>query len=148
VRRSTLEAIGGYFRPEYKHHFIDSDLALRIWSAGGACGFTEGAYVVRSPRQQADPATAERLARSRDASMKADMAIFVQRWGSRYGRGWKTEEVGDIIIDVDPIFRHFVATDNTIYFNSPLFAEAHRHYVHMMANLHNGRAAASTVASH
>jgi hypothetical protein len=146
VRRSTLDRVGGYFRPEFRHHFIDSDLALRIWSAGGACGFTENNYVVRKLRGGGDATMAERLAGSRSASVRSDMDIFVQRWGARYGQGWPMQDVYDIIIDVDPIFRHFVATENTIYLNTPLFKQAHEHYVQMMAALHNGRTSAPFAA--
>lgn len=143
VRQSTLDAVGGFYRPGLKHHFTDADFAFRIWSIGGACGFTEGAYVERTPRNtDGMAATSQRLAESRDTALQKDTAIFLNAWQARYGRGWKTETLRDINIDVDPIFRMFVADGNTIYFNHPKFAEAHQHYVQMMAALHQRQDAA------
>lgn len=143
ARRSTLDAVGGFFSPRYKHHFTDADFAFRIWSIGGACGYTERDYVERKPRETAGFAdTAMRLDSARNESLQRDMGTFLGLWGARYGKGWNTEELRAINIDVDPIFRMFVADGNTIYFNHPKFAEAHQHYVQMMAALHQRQEAA------
>ena len=143
LRRTTMEAIGGFYLPQLRHHFTDSDFALRIWSIGGACGFTERDYIERKPRDTAGFAdTAMRLDSSRNESLKRDMETFLGLWGARYGKGWNARELRSINIDVDPIFRMFVADGNTIYVNHPKFAEAHQHYVQMMGALHQGRDAA------
>lgn len=134
VRRATLEAVGGFYLSNYKHHFTDSDFALRIWSIGGACGFTERGYIVRTPREAgASAATAQQLANSRAESIRRDMDVFTQAWAPRYGQGWRLEDLRDFNIDVDAIFRMFVADGNTIYLNDSSFADAHRRYVRNMA---------------
>lgn len=139
VRRSTVEKVGGFFRPQYKHHFTDSDFAFRIWSAGGECGWTPGNYVTRLKRE-ADADSAARLDASRNASLRTDTAAFLGFWRDRYGRGWETGELRDFNIDVDPIFRMFVDKgSNTIFFNDPAFADAHRQYRLMMAAIHQGQ---------
>ena len=144
VRRSTLDAVGGFFSPRYKHHFTDADLAFRIWSVGGACGFTERDYIEIKPRDVGDSVkAAERLDASRNESLRRDMDAFLGLWGARYGKGWKTDDLRDFNIDVDPIFRMFVADENTIYVNHPMFAESHRRYLRNMVALHQRDALAS-----
>ncbi len=140
VRRSTLEAVGGFLSPRYKHHFTDSDFAFRIWSIGGACGFTERDYIERKPRDVGNSVeAAERLDASRNESLKRDKDAFLGLWRARYGQGWKTDELRDFNIDVDPIFRLFVADENTIYLNHPMFVEAHQRYLRNMVALHGQR---------
>jgi hypothetical protein len=137
VRRSTLDAVGGFFLPRYRQGFVDPDLALRIWSIGGACGFTEGAFIDRISRGLDPSATTalEKLEASKAALADADTETFVRHWGARYGQGWTTDHYTDFNIDVDPIFRMFVADGNTIYVNNALFAAAHRRYLRNRAGL-------------
>ena len=137
VRRSTLDAVGGFFLPRFRQAFVDSDLAFRIWSIGGACGFTEGNYIDRISRKidLASATMTEQLEASKAALAKSDTDAFVRLWGARYGHGWKTDHYRDFNIDVDPIFRMFVADGNTIYVNNALFAEAHQRYLRNRAGL-------------
>jgi hypothetical protein len=138
VRRSVAEQVGGFYNPALKHHFTDSDFAFRVWSAGGACGWTGADYIERI---RLDEAGAADLAARRAASLGADMATFLDRWRPRYGQGWRADALSDFNLDIDPVFRAFLPTENTIYLNHPSFQAAHRHYVQMMANLYQAQAA-------
>lgn len=135
VRRATLDLVGGFFSPEYKHSFTDADFAFRIWSAGGACGYTERGYITRTARKAGASATADNLEEARVAAAKPDTDRFLSLWGQRYGQGWPTAHYKDFNIDVDALFRIFVADGNTIYVNNILFAEAHRRYLRNLAGL-------------
>ena len=112
-RRSYLDAVG-WFDPAYKKGFADSDLALRIWSAGGRCEWSDKAYIVvhhddnRKDGVVFDP---------------RDMELFVERWAPVYGQGWQTGHIRDFNMDVVPEDFTGLVSDNTFHQNCPSFRD-------------------------
>ena len=45
AKRQTLDRIGGFFDPTYHAHWVDSDLSLRCWEAGGRVETCFGATI-------------------------------------------------------------------------------------------------------
>ena len=48
MRRSAVEAVGGWLSGDYRYGLSDADLGLRVWSRGGRCEWSK----VRAIRQQ------------------------------------------------------------------------------------------------
>lgn len=113
ARRSTVERVG-WLTDEYRTGFADSDLAMRVWDAGGRCEWTsEGVIVVHDDD-----------GRKNGAIFKpADLELFVRRWSPRYGRGWDTSHLRGFNNDVTPErFAEFVDdTGLSINYNDPRF---------------------------
>ncbi|MBM3549739.1 MAG: hypothetical protein FJX54_22600 [Alphaproteobacteria bacterium] len=129
VRRATLEKVGGFYSPDLKHHFTDSDFAFRILSIGGACGWTDGHYIDRIPRDVTGTGEiALRLNIARNEALAKDTAAFLAKWQSRYGQGWQTDQLHHFNIDVPYILRLMLAEGNTIYQNNPIVARMARNF--------------------
>lgn len=126
ARRSVLDAAGGYFDPSYIAHFVDADLGLRVWHAGGRCERTDLPLISRVPRQgkeDVDPIT-----RSSSALVIQDTRHFTGRWASIYGRGWPMESYEDFNLDVDALFEAVVGEDWSIFLNDPVFKRLLENY--------------------
>ena len=113
VRRQYMDQVGWY-DPAYKKGFADSDLALRIWQAGGRCEWSRDIAIVvhhdddRKAGVVFDP---------------ADMQLFLHRWAPVYGAGWRTAKLRDFNMDVVPEDFAQLVTDNTFFHNKPEFRE-------------------------
>jgi hypothetical protein len=121
VRRSTLETLG-FFSDSYQAHFADSDLALRIWEAGGRCEFSSRPLIVHH-----DPKRDEGRTR-KYKSLPQDMAIFSERWKAKYGRGWNTSRLEDFNLDINPATQLTLVSDNTVWLNDPLFKQLYDNF--------------------
>ncbi len=110
VRREYIEQVGWY-DPAYLKGFADGDLALRIWSAGGRCEWTDAGLI-----------QVDMVADNRKAGVmfeQSDMDLFVERWAPRYGDGWATSHIRDFNIDIEPYHFHALVEGNSIYQNHP-----------------------------
>lgn len=122
MRRHDVEAVGGWITPGYRAGFGDSDLAMRVWSCGGRCEWSDIGliYPSRADRRKLTDATDRRPAAN---YTDADMALFLSRWAPIYGAGWDTSRIDGFNIDVRPEENTDLASGNTFFFNSPDFAE-------------------------
>ncbi len=115
ARRATFETVG-YFSDAYQAHFGDSDLALRIWSAGGRCEFTRRPLIIHYTTKDRDHGPTRKL-----TSYEQDKAVLVERWAGRYGIGWDTAIGTNFNSDIDPLTQIAFVRDHTIFFNDPKF---------------------------
>jgi hypothetical protein len=114
TRRSNLERVG-WFDPAYRKGFADSDLALRIWSAGGRCEWTETSQLVVHHDDDRKAGV---------VFTDADMALFLSRWASRYGKGWDTSQIRGFNMDVVPEDFPALVDSNTFHRNDPSFRQS------------------------
>jgi hypothetical protein len=74
ARRDTLAAIGGLFDPAYVSSYVDCDLGLRVWEAGGRCEVcVEATYAHMVARVR------RRTTRDPD-NQRRDFERFMSRW--------------------------------------------------------------------
>jgi Glycosyl transferase family 2 len=122
ARRACFEAVD-YFSADFQHHFVDPDLGLRIWEAGGRCEFSQ------RPLIRVAESDATRSGSSRkETSLDSDLRTYLGKWGDKFGRGWPTALVTDFNIDVDPLLQLVVASEFTVTFNHPLFKSLYDNY--------------------
>lgn len=122
MRRRTIEAIGGYYPSEFRAHFADPDIGMRVWSAGGRCEFSPQPLIARVQRDEGP------LERHKSASLDGDMRLFLSRWQPVYGAGWAGDELRDFNIDLDFVLGLLLTRDHTIHFNNPVLAGLARNY--------------------
>jgi hypothetical protein len=116
MRRSDVLSLGWY-DPIFRASWGDVDLGLRIWDAGGRCEWSSEPVMSVHPDDEIN-------GRRVDWS---DMHRFIERWGKKYGKGWRTEWIGDFNLDVYPEMVPQLVEDNTIYFNDPSFVDLVKH---------------------
>lgn len=121
VRRATLDAVG-FFSDRYQAHFADSDLALRIWEGGGRCEFSSRPLIIHH-----DPKRDQGRTR-KHRSLAADMAVFSERWKSKYGRGWDTDQLEDFNLEINPATQLTLVNGNTVWLNDPLFKQLYDNF--------------------
>ncbi|HEX9465237.1 MAG TPA: hypothetical protein VGB82_21750 [Alphaproteobacteria bacterium] len=126
ARRGGLAAIG-YYSDAYQAHFADSDLALRIWSAGGRCEFSERPLIALDTGNL-------RPATRKGKAMAADMATFVQRWAGRYGAGWDVSHLDGFLLDLNPLLQLSCVRERTVRLNTPRLKELYDNYHASMAS--------------
>jgi hypothetical protein len=112
IRRKYVEQVGWY-DPAYLKGFADGDLALRVWSAGGRCEWSDHGLVHVHLEDD----------NRKDGVMFApsDMDLFVSRWAPRYGAGWDTGNLRGFNIDVEPNQFPGLCDGSTVYRNDPAF---------------------------
>lgn len=120
ARRAPLAALG-YYAEAYQAHFADADLALRIWSAGGRCEFSERPLIALDTNNV-------RAGTRKGKAMAADMATFVQRWTPKYGQGWDVSHLDGFLLDLNPLLQLTLARENTVYLNTPRAKELYDNY--------------------
>ena len=79
-----------WFSGEYRRGFADCDLAMRVWDAGGRCEPSEIGVVLRHAD---DERKEDDLLESEVHSTSEDMALFLSRWGEKYGAGYDLSRV-------------------------------------------------------
>lgn len=113
-RRRYVEEIG-WFDSAFKKGFADSDLALRVWRAGGRCEWSAREQIVAHPDD------------NRKAGVvfePADMDLFLRRWAPVYGKGWRTGNLRDFNMDVESASFPALAGEQTFFRNDPSFRDA------------------------
>ena len=114
LRREHVEQVGWYDN-RYKKGFADSDLALRIWSAGGRCEWADQAIVVA---HLADDNRKEGVMFD-----QSDMDLAIERWAPKYGKGWDTSHLRGFNMDIEPGQFPQMCSGNTIMRNDPKFRD-------------------------
>ncbi len=92
----------GWFSGEYKRGFADCDLAMRVWDAGGACVPSDIGVVLKHPddaRKMGD------LMEGEAHCLPEDMALFLSRWGEKYGEGYDLSSLRGFNQDIVPGFQ-------------------------------------------
>jgi hypothetical protein len=118
ARRSTFESVGGYFAPEFRAHYGDPDLGLRVWAAGGRVEPLLPANMAPLGEARGLTPNAPR------GSYRADRARFIEKWKDTFGRGWPTDEDGLFNININAGILERVLHDGTICMNDPKFGSA------------------------
>jgi hypothetical protein len=113
VRRTHLKKVG-WFDPAFKKGFADGDLALRVWSAGGRCEWSERALLVVTHEDDRKDGVMFDL---------SDLDLFVNRWAPRYGKGWDVSHIRGFNLDIEPYFFPDLTEGNTITHNAPDFRD-------------------------
>jgi hypothetical protein len=136
----------GWISPDYERGFGDSDLAMRVWQAGGRCEWSEAGLLRPTPddarkvAEDAASATVDALTpwldvenretlrewacrRPAAAYTDRDVFTFVARWAPVYGRGWPTRAIDDFNIDLRPEENSGLVRDRTIFENDSSFAQ-------------------------
>lgn len=112
--RAVFEMVG-WFDPAYRAGFADSDLALRVWDAGGRCEWSDRALVhvhLEDDNRKGGVVFAGE-----------DMTIFLSRWAEKYGQGWRTDHIRDFNIDIEPGAFPDLCVGNTVHYNTPMFRD-------------------------
>jgi hypothetical protein len=94
--RRSLEAVGGWFSREFMAGYGDSDLALRVWDAGGQCRPCWDSVILTSCRRRFITG-AQRGLKDRTGE---DRVVFENKWGARLGAGWRLGEGYNYNIDI------------------------------------------------
>lgn len=121
ISRRSIEAVGGFYSPEFIAHFADCDLALRIWSSGGKCEIAMDSHIYGLERKQQ-----VELPESQHRSLAKvqDMETFLKKWMPLYGVGWKGDDLRDFNLDILPLMLPSLVRNKTIYVNTPDFHAA------------------------
>lgn len=90
MRREVVLQVG-WIGNDYERGFGDCDLGMRIWDAGGWCEQSTRSLILI----HADDAR-----KSGANYSNADLALFVHRWGDKYGRGWDITHLRGFNIDI------------------------------------------------
>lgn len=93
MSRRSVEAVGGWLNSDYKAHFGDSDLALRVWKAGGRCELLPGPGMTTNTAE--DPATASPY---KTSTRDADLTTLIARHHDTFGALF-TREYREICLD-------------------------------------------------
>jgi hypothetical protein len=109
----------GWIDPDYRAGFGDSDLAMRVWSSGGRCEWSEAGLLRPMPSDKRKEASDDR--RPAAAYTDADLALFIRRWASRYAPGWPIVGIDSFNIDVRSEENMHLVDGNTICENSLAF---------------------------
>ncbi len=117
MRRADVAKIG-WICGDYRRGFGDSDLAMRVWDAGGRCEWSENTYI--RPTTDDKRKETERSHRSGAAYTVSDLATFVKCWGPKYGQGWGSG-IDDFNLDLRPEQNRHLSIGNTFYCNDPSF---------------------------
>lgn len=80
MSRRSVEAVGGWFSTDYRAHFGDSDLALRVWAAGGRCELMPGHRLLQNPAE--DPETEST---HKSTSLVNDFKTFTGKYHKAFG---------------------------------------------------------------
>jgi len=105
----------GWFSADYRSGFSDSDLAMRVWAAGGRCEWTDQGLLYPLP---ADKAKVVAPGHRPEANYTdQDMALFLARWAGRYGAGWDTSRIDGFNVDLRPEQNPQLVQHNSIHFN-------------------------------
>lgn len=105
ARRTSYDAVGGYFSREFTAHFADPDLGLRFWAAGGVCRPCWDSVIVAAPERMA--VTGEQMGIT--SALEQDMQVFLAKWRPVFGTDWPAERLHDFNIDIPA---QFVAFDD------------------------------------
>lgn len=119
MRREHVEKVG-WIGGDYQHGFGDSDLAMRVWDAGGRCEWSEAGLLFPSPddkRKGSDEGH-----RAEAAYTDKDLQTFLDRWAPKYGKGWTCQPgIDQFNVDLRPEHNGHLCEGNTIYANQPDF---------------------------
>jgi glycosyltransferase involved in cell wall biosynthesis len=86
ISRRSLDAVGGWFQPEFTAHYADPDLGMRVWDKGGRCELIESACIAENFAE--DPAT---QSKHKMTTHLKDFETFAGKYHDRYGQGFKRE---------------------------------------------------------
>jgi hypothetical protein len=129
TRKATLDALG-FFVPDYIAHFGDSDLAMRIWDAGGRCEFSREPLV-----EHYNLLTRNDGATKKGQSLDHDREVFVRRWGGKYGQGWDTSHLRGFNLDLNVALQLTLVDEQSVWINDPRFKQL---YDNFDANVRGG----------
>ncbi|MCG5239751.1 glycosyltransferase family 2 protein [Azospirillum doebereinerae] len=80
LSRRSAEDVGGWFSRDYRAHFGDPDLAMRVWAMGGRCELLPGDHLLvnrdEDPDSQSDHKT---------GSLETDYATFLGKYHRAFG---------------------------------------------------------------
>lgn len=110
MRRSNLASCGWIGR-EYRYGFGDSDFGMRVWDAGGRCEFSREGLISPTPD---DDRKGSAIQYSQE-----DIKLFVNRWSSKYGNLWNTEDIRQFNSDISLNQYPTVMDQRTIFYNKP-----------------------------
>ena len=82
----------GWFDGSYRMDFADADLALRLYTAGGIVEWAHNSCIIVHRDDERK--------NGRDIC-HPDMKLFLERWVSKFGSGWKTTSLRDFNLDCD-----------------------------------------------
>jgi glycosyltransferase involved in cell wall biosynthesis len=102
----------GYFDGNYRTGFTDSDLSLKIWSAGGRCEYSVERLI---------EITAEDKRKGGEDCPADDLGYFVKKWRWKYGWRFDTSYMRAINVDFDPELNPEFIKDRTVFNNRPSF---------------------------
>ena len=125
MRLSDVQKIG-WLGKEWRKGFGDSDLALRVWTAGGRCEWSTTRVVMTGEHDKRKVTGQGEEADDAALFHADDMKLFVERWAPRYGWGWDTSHLRGFNLDVVPeTIPHLVDwSSRSIYCNQPSFRAA------------------------
>ncbi len=102
----------GYFDGRFKKDFTDADLSFKVWSRGGRCEYSKNKLI---------NITEEDKRKGGDNCLDEDLNLFLEKWGAKYGQGFKVSSMRCINIDFDPdVYPEFV-TNYSVYRNNAEF---------------------------
>lgn len=94
--RRSLEAVGGWYSPEFMTGYGDCDLGLRMWEAGGQVRPCWDSVIMSSYRRDTIPTGKQGLKHR----ILEDKSIFEEKWGSKLGNGWMLGDDANYSIDI------------------------------------------------
>lgn len=131
MRRADVRNLG-WINPDYEAGFGDSDLAMRVWHAGGRCEWSDEGLLRPTQEDKRKEIEAPAISESRRpaaAYTEADLALFSDRWGSIYGVGWPPNvppeyrpwKIDEFNVDILPEENAALCSGNTVIHNDPAF---------------------------
>lgn len=137
LRRTTIEHIGGWYRPSFRAHFGDVDIGMRVWAAGGRCEVTPFPVLHFTDTHEAFSSNL------RDETRERDMETFLSLWAGTYGKEWDVSDVHSFNIDMKTLMQLILKQDHSIFLNHPIVRMIHQRVSANLADrevfLHLGR---------
>lgn len=119
MRLSDVHRVG-WIGQDYQRGFGDSDLSMRVWSAGGRCEWSEQGLIRPTPDDHRKGDDGARTAGV--GYTEADLRQFVDRWAPRYGCDWNIDDIDGFNVDLRPSEQDAdLVQGNTIFCNHPSF---------------------------
>ncbi len=115
IARKEVFEQAGWYDPKYQKGFADGDLALRVWSAGGRCEWSDRG-LIQVHLEDDNRKNGVMFAQS-------DMDLFIERWAPKYGKGWDVSHIRGFNLDIEPYSFPELCDGNTAFLNDPIFRQ-------------------------
>ncbi|MFD1627866.1 glycosyltransferase family 2 protein [Azospirillum griseum] len=86
MTRRSVEEVGGWFSTDFRAHYGDPDLALRVWALGGRCELLPGGHLATNPDEDPNSQSTHKT-----TAMGTDVSTFANKYHRAFGAGFPAD---------------------------------------------------------